>query len=462
MHALKKLSYIFILWVLIISCRGQSSAYPDTILWKISGNGLEKPSYLFGTIHTKHDAVFNTNDSLLPKLQETGRLILELDFEGNYMQKIQDFIVWKDGTTLKDVYSKEEYHYIQKAIEENTNFSESQVQQIKPIGLAMLVMNQRMPKDKPYIIDEYLHQYAEQNEIQTAALETVDEQMDALMSTSNEQILEYFKNVEKHDKIYERLVEAYTKEDINSIETIIDESSEFYAKNIVITDRNHSMAERIDKQIQENPALVAVGVGHLPGKEGLLRLLSNKGYTLMPVKAPHNEPLPAIKQDIADWKLVEPQDIPFSVKMPEMPEKETQNIPFQDKSIKMNTYMYQNSGGKNLVYGLIYMDYADADPGINTENIEDDSRINKMFKSTRENILKQVQGELLDSKKVPYQQYPGREYTISMQDGNMLMYLRSYFIQHELVMMQVITHAEDHKNKMVQQYFDSFMAAHNK
>ena len=34
-----------------ISCNGVSAAEKDGFLWKISGNGLDAPSYLFGTAH---------------------------------------------------------------------------------------------------------------------------------------------------------------------------------------------------------------------------------------------------------------------------------------------------------------------------------------------------------------------------------------------------------------------------
>jgi uncharacterized protein YbaP (TraB family) len=37
--------------VSLLSITAFSQNNNNTLLWKISGNGLEKPSYLFGTIH---------------------------------------------------------------------------------------------------------------------------------------------------------------------------------------------------------------------------------------------------------------------------------------------------------------------------------------------------------------------------------------------------------------------------
>jgi uncharacterized protein YbaP (TraB family) len=44
------------------------------------------------------------------------------------------------------------------------------------------------------------------------------------------------------------------------------------------------MAKRIDSIIQLQPTFNAIGAGHLPGKEGVVNLLRERGYTLKPVK----------------------------------------------------------------------------------------------------------------------------------------------------------------------------------
>lgn len=51
--------------------------------------------------------------------------------------------------------------------------------------------------------------------------------------------------------------------------------------------RNKKWVEKINEYSLKNKSIfVFVGVSHLPGKEGLLKLLANTGYTLSPIK-PH-------------------------------------------------------------------------------------------------------------------------------------------------------------------------------
>jgi uncharacterized protein YbaP (TraB family) len=49
----------------------------------------------------------------------------------------------------------------------------------------------------------------------------------------------------------------------------------------LITDRNRTMAQRIDELIKQGkPLFVVIGSGHLPGKDGVIELLRQRGYKL--------------------------------------------------------------------------------------------------------------------------------------------------------------------------------------
>src|SRR5580704_18165382 len=52
--------------------------YP-ALLWEITGNGLKKPSYLFGTMHVSSKLVFHLSDSFYLDLRNADIVALELD-----------------------------------------------------------------------------------------------------------------------------------------------------------------------------------------------------------------------------------------------------------------------------------------------------------------------------------------------------------------------------------------------
>ena len=52
---MRKLLFIFISFLTILKLDAQE--LENSLLWEISGNGIEKSSYLFGTIHMTCDAL---------------------------------------------------------------------------------------------------------------------------------------------------------------------------------------------------------------------------------------------------------------------------------------------------------------------------------------------------------------------------------------------------------------------
>jgi uncharacterized protein YbaP (TraB family) len=79
-----------LLRILFISCLfvsgflsgfGQKTKQPlyPSLLWEITGNGLTKPSYLFGTMHVSSKMAFHLSDSFYMALKNVDAVALELN-----------------------------------------------------------------------------------------------------------------------------------------------------------------------------------------------------------------------------------------------------------------------------------------------------------------------------------------------------------------------------------------------
>ena len=51
----------------------------QSLLWEITGNGLEKPSYLYGTMHVSKKVAFRLDDVFYKALNESDCIALESD-----------------------------------------------------------------------------------------------------------------------------------------------------------------------------------------------------------------------------------------------------------------------------------------------------------------------------------------------------------------------------------------------
>ncbi len=77
------------------------------------------------------------------------------------------------------------------------------------------------------------------------------------------------------------LVELYKKQDINGLDDMLNGDPEISKYNqVLLVNRNKNWIPRIGKFANEKPTFFAVGAGHLPGKEGVIRLLREAGYTV--------------------------------------------------------------------------------------------------------------------------------------------------------------------------------------
>ncbi|KAK6020063.1 hypothetical protein OSTOST_14289, partial [Ostertagia ostertagi] len=82
----------------------------NTLLWKISGNGLAKPSYLYGTIHMlcADDALLSS--SMRNVIRKADEVYFEVDLDNMIeMLMVMGKMKMKGDTTLKDLLSEKDY-----------------------------------------------------------------------------------------------------------------------------------------------------------------------------------------------------------------------------------------------------------------------------------------------------------------------------------------------------------------
>ena len=81
---MKRFSALLLGSIMAIAAFAQKNNTDNTLLWKISGNGLKKPSYLFGTIHMlcKDDAVLS--DSLKNIIRNVKEVYFEVDLDNMF------------------------------------------------------------------------------------------------------------------------------------------------------------------------------------------------------------------------------------------------------------------------------------------------------------------------------------------------------------------------------------------
>lgn len=79
-----------------------ANAQEKSLLWQISGNGLAKPSYLYGTIHLICPNDYFMTDSTKAAFARTEQVYLELDMDDpSIMSKMMRTAMFSDGKNSK-------------------------------------------------------------------------------------------------------------------------------------------------------------------------------------------------------------------------------------------------------------------------------------------------------------------------------------------------------------------------
>jgi len=281
---------IFVLVSLVIGFVGNAQDLEKSLLWKISGNGLEKPSYLFGTMHAVCE--INFDDNLKKALEETSQMYLEIDMDDPTLQAtMMKGMMMKDGVTMSSLMTEEEATIVDSFLKENVSVSMKMVDKFKPFMISSMFIPKLLECPMKSIEMELVKISKEQKE-EVYGLETIADQLTVFdkipYKTQVEELVKTAKdNMVKDKAELQKMLVIYEEEDIEGMLDIMDESENKKSadfNDILLNDRNANWIPVIEKVSSEQPTFYGVGAGHLAGEKGVIKLLRKKGYTVEAVK----------------------------------------------------------------------------------------------------------------------------------------------------------------------------------
>jgi len=272
----------------------QSNTIAETsgLLYKITGKDLKKPSYLFGTIHIVCPNDMFSMEKLNGYLDQTDQVIMELDMDNTAeMTAMGQGMQMADGKTLKDFLTAEQFAKVDEMFKTYMGFSAENVKQIKPFISSVMISTS--PKALGCAPDSYELSFlktATEKKKPIEGLETVASQFAAFEKSPLEKqakaLYEMALNPQKSVDQFKQLVAAYKTQDAENLYVLIDTQmkSEKDFQGVLLDERNKDWIPKIEKAIGEKSSFIAVGGGHLGGKNGVVNLLRTKGYKVEAIK----------------------------------------------------------------------------------------------------------------------------------------------------------------------------------
>ena len=279
----------------------QSPSYKG-LLWKISGNNITKPSYLYGTMHVSNKVAFHLSDSFYKAIASIDVVALEINPE-TWMQTMTSdaFVADRMGNvfSMRGDYSNDGFYSALFKLEAPSN---------KEIGSALIselgILNSLLYRTDNYgaefqedtYLDLFIYQAGKKQGKQITGLEQLGTTMrlgemaakpetDKDKKKANKELAQKRKHeIEKLLKgknFNEVMEDAYRKGDLDLLDSLSRMSGGTDAyHNYIIVHRNVGMAAAMDSIMKKQALFAGIGAAHLPNTYGVINLLREMGYTV--------------------------------------------------------------------------------------------------------------------------------------------------------------------------------------
>ncbi|MCL2414430.1 MAG: TraB/GumN family protein [Bacteroidales bacterium] len=297
---MKKLLIVPILALIMNTAFAQANPEKTgSLLWRISGNNLTQPSYIFGTHHLFPLSFLETVSGLNAALENTQQVVGELimsDMMAMTMQ-MQSLGMMPRDTTWQMLLSPEDFRFVDEQLTEMFGMGLQMLGAMRPFMLSMMftvtLYQQLFPETDPnQSMDGWFQQQAVTRGLPVIGLETVQDQMNAIgvgpLVQQAEDFVCNLRNVEYAINQVHILNRLYENADLIGLKGLLDADSpcafsaeQEYALNNA---RNTRWLEKLPGIMAQMPSFVAVGALHLVGEQGILYGLARLGYTVEAVK----------------------------------------------------------------------------------------------------------------------------------------------------------------------------------
>lgn len=258
--------------------------YNQGLLWQISRDNQDN-SYVFGTIHVDDPDILNLPVEVRDRFESSAHYVMELVPAVDDMQKFFSTMFFQDGRTLDGLMNADTYAKTVTILRDYGMTAEA-VLLLKPWAAFVLMS---YPDGMGAVLDMKLLELARQNNARISGLETIDEQIAVFSGMQIDDQTRVLTDTVCHysdtEEDFGVMKSLYLARDLQGL-VVYSRRYQFEDNSVyddiydrLIVHRNRRMVERMDTILSGGGnVFIAVGAMHLPGKEGILKLLEDRNY----------------------------------------------------------------------------------------------------------------------------------------------------------------------------------------
>lgn len=288
----------------------------QTLLWKVSGNGLDKPSYLFGTHHMVPGSFLEDMPEASKRLRKSKNVVVEVVLDSTEISQLNSLMIEPTGPQWIDRLAASTQRPLDSILQLQLGASLPQMAMLRPAAISTLLAftltkqhgDEVLQKFKGQPLDAHIAAKAKkrkQNLIQLESLQTqfnllyVDPPLDSQIADLNQMVAQ----LDSVGPYSRQLFTAYLQQNGTNMQALLaDYAATYGGMEKLLDERNNRWMEQLPTIFKSGSSFVAVGALHLYGPAGLINQLQQAGYKVEPVKnASDNTTLFESGMDIVMW-----------------------------------------------------------------------------------------------------------------------------------------------------------------
>lgn len=255
----------------------------QSLLWEITGNGLEKPSYLYGTMHVSKKVAFRLDDVFYRALNESECIALESDpttWPGfNYDMMLNEMTYYNNYRSSFYTNLFKLAHPEKMAIRGSVRMDNNAVN-----SYLYRKNNASDNFEEETYLDMFIFQAGKKNNKEIYGLEDLAESRylttKAAYNSEKKDLDPWLQKLFAKENPYLIQENLYRDRNLDLLDSIgAGINTEFYRENMLFI-RNKNMVISLVELMPKKSVFAGVGAAHLPGQKGMINMLRERGYTV--------------------------------------------------------------------------------------------------------------------------------------------------------------------------------------
>lgn len=275
-------SFLILTSLLGGTANAQTKSTENSLLWEISGKGLTKSSYLYGTVHMMCESDFKITDKAMKAFSKSDKLALEIDMDDpSEVMTMQQSAMSKEP--LSKTLNSEDYKKLDTFLQEKLGQGAKTFESYSLATIMSMVMFKSLNCTPKMYEFEFIKMAKEKN-IETIGLEKLIDQLTFLSKAYSDH--EMIGQLQHYDADYfNEMIPIYTSEQLHKLYQLTTDPKFMNqeSKKWMLDVRNNNWAKKMPDLIKKESVFFAVGAAHLDGEQGVIQLLKKAGYKVKPI-----------------------------------------------------------------------------------------------------------------------------------------------------------------------------------